>query len=168
MRNRVTTLILRATAIRSWLRISFDTAAAISGVIAAATAAMSLPSTSLQQPLAKRADGEAGDCGKGGCVMPVDDEPGHFIVFIGNDRIVEKRLERQVCKDKARGHALFGALRGEPRELVARAQGAGHCKEMRQTVEAIARRGDVDGIMCQCRVLRNGMVRETLARLHGD
>ena len=32
LRNLVTTRIFRATAIRSWLRISFETAAAISGV----------------------------------------------------------------------------------------------------------------------------------------
>ena len=38
LRKRVTTLHLRATAIRSWLRISFDTAAAISGVRPGASA----------------------------------------------------------------------------------------------------------------------------------
>jgi hypothetical protein len=37
LRNRVVTLHFFATRIRSWLRISFDTAAAISGVIARAS-----------------------------------------------------------------------------------------------------------------------------------
>ena len=37
-RNRVTTRHLRATWMRSWLRISFETAAAISGVSPGASA----------------------------------------------------------------------------------------------------------------------------------
>ena len=39
VRKRVTTRILRATAIRSWMRMSLETAAAISGVRPGASAA---------------------------------------------------------------------------------------------------------------------------------
>jgi hypothetical protein len=39
LRKRVTTVHLRATAIRSWLRMIFETAAAISGVTPGASAA---------------------------------------------------------------------------------------------------------------------------------
>ena len=43
VRNRVTTEIFFATAIKSWLRMSFDTAAAISGVIPGAKQASVAP-----------------------------------------------------------------------------------------------------------------------------
>ena len=51
LRNRVTTRHLRATAIKSWLRMSLLTAAAISGVMPGATAAsmaLSVPWASSQ------------------------------------------------------------------------------------------------------------------------
>ena len=76
LRKRVTTRHLRATRIRSWLRISLLTAAAISGVMPGAHAGKrGFVGRVRQQPVAEVADGEARDRREGAAIVAVDDQP---------------------------------------------------------------------------------------------
>ena len=62
LRKRVTTRIVAATAIRSCTRISFETAAAISGVMPGASAREHVAGrVRTQQPVAELADGQVRD-----------------------------------------------------------------------------------------------------------
>ena len=82
-----------ATRIRSWLRISLETAAAISGVMPRASASSTAGRRGIgQQPVAEVADGQRGDRRKGRCVVAVDDQAGHLVVLVGNHGLVEELL----------------------------------------------------------------------------
>ena len=92
LRNRVTTRHLLATRMRSWFRMSLLTAATISGVSPGASCAEHLARRFVaQQPVAKLADGQVGNRRERGRVVRVDDQPRDFVVFVGNERLVEKR-----------------------------------------------------------------------------
>ena len=114
MRKRVTTRIFAATEIRSCRRISFETAAAISGVRPGASAASVRPSPVAEQPVAKLAHREMRDRRERGGVVLVADQPRDFVRFVRDHRLVQERSQRQFGQRHLRGDALFGARAARP------------------------------------------------------
>ena len=94
--RRVITSHLRATAIRSWLRISLDTAATISGVSPGATWARAVVSAaSFSNHRAVRPP-SGGKWAQTPAIVGVYDEPCHLIRFVRNDGVGEECGKRQV------------------------------------------------------------------------
>ena len=113
--TRVVTSHFFATRIRSWLRISFDTAAAISGVMPRASfCSTSLVAASDSSQSRKRADGQRGDRREGRRVMAVDDQAGDLVVFIGDDGFLQELLQRHIGQRHPRRHHLLGASAAIP------------------------------------------------------
>ena len=93
LRKRVTTRHLRATRIRSWLRISLQTAAAISGVMPGAhRGERGFVGGIRQQPVAELADGQVRDRRERGGVVAVDDQARDLVALVGDQRLVEEAL----------------------------------------------------------------------------
>ena len=46
----------------------------------------------------------------------VEDQPGDFVLLVGDHRLVEESPQRQVGQRHARRHALLGAVGGDARE----------------------------------------------------
>ena len=42
--------------------------------------------------------------------MAVEDQPGDFVRFIGDQRLVQEGLQRKIGQDELRGDALFGVV----------------------------------------------------------
>ena len=67
-----------------------------------------------QQPIAKFADGQMRDRRERRPVVRIDDQPGDFVGFVGNDVLVQKGGQRQIGKGILRGHALLDGSRRTP------------------------------------------------------
>ncbi len=67
-----------------------------------------------EQPVAKAAHGEMGDRREGLGIVAVDDQPGDFVGLVGNHRLAEKVLERQLGQGHLRRHPLHVAAGGDP------------------------------------------------------
>ena len=104
LRKALTTGVRRPTAIRSWIRISFDTAATISGVSPGASAVVSTSSS--QQVVAEPADGQRGDRGERRCVVRVDDQPGDLVGLVRHDLLLAG-----TCPAAGRPGAVWAATR---------------------------------------------------------
>jgi hypothetical protein len=110
LRKRVTTFTLRATAIRSWLRISLLTAATISGVRPGASAASTgVVGGVAQQPITEATDGEVGHRREGGGTVAVDDQAGDLVGLVGHHRFVQEGGQRQIGQlAQQRKHLIGG------------------------------------------------------------
>ena len=73
-----------------------------------------------EQQLAELADGERGHRRERRRVVGVDDQPGDFVGFVGNDRLGEDRRQRHIGQRHLRRDAFRRGCRREPRERVAR------------------------------------------------
>ena len=144
VRKRVTTRILAAARIRSCTRISLLTAAAISGVSPGASAASrsgvasSESSQSRSSPTVKPVDRR-----KGLRVVRVRDQPGDFVLLVGNDLFGKEVRQRQVGEGKLGGHALLGDGPQHPPARL-RCAGAWLSRAVRAGVERVA--GVADGM----------------------
>ena len=109
VRNRVTTRIFAAAAIRSCTRISLLTAAAISGVRPEASAASRSGCRLVgEQPVAQLADRERAHRRKGFRIVRIDNQPRYFIVSRRRTTCsVKKMRKRHIGQGKLRRHALF-------------------------------------------------------------
>ena len=96
--------------------MSFDTAAAISGVRPGATrrerGGVGLVG---EQPVAEIADREMRDRRERRGVVPVEDEARDLIGLVGHGGCREKGGERRLGERHLRRHALLGARRRDPR-----------------------------------------------------
>ena len=90
--------------------------------------------------------------------MAIKDEPGDFIVFVGNDGLMQKLLEWNVGKRHPRRDHLLGALGGDPRKTVTRARRRGLGQEIAQPVE------DVGGAINSATICHGGSGRRRWAR----
>src|SRR5258708_11248418 len=59
-----------------------------------------------------------------GRVVPVDDKPRDLVLFVGNQRFAEERLERHFGQGHLRENALLVVFRRDPSQRIARALGA--------------------------------------------
>ncbi|MNJ63167.1 hypothetical protein D3C77_590470 [compost metagenome] len=76
------------------------------------------------------------DRSEGSGVMAVDDQPGDFIAFVGDQCFVEEALERHLGQAHLRRHALGVAAGSDPGEQVAGARRTGLGHHLAQIVEA--------------------------------
>ena len=95
-----------------------------------------------EQELAELADGERGDRGERRCVVAVDDQPGDFVGFVGNDRLGQDRRQRQVGQRHLRGDPLGRGCRGQARERVAGPERRRPRQQRAQVVEDVACAGE--------------------------
>ncbi|MNF97092.1 hypothetical protein D3C84_799080 [compost metagenome] len=98
-----------------------------------------------EQPVAQATHGQVADGGKSLLVMGVDDQPGDFIGFIGNQRFFEKMLERDIGKGHLCGNALAIVACGDAGEEIARAGRAGLGHHVLEAVEAVGLGTDAVG-----------------------
>ena len=111
LRNAVVTAHFLATRIRSWLRISFETPAAISGVIPRETfASVSLVAASDNSQSRKPPTVSDGNRRKSLRRMGIEDQPGDLVVLVRDHGLVEELLERHVGERHPRRDHLFGAF----------------------------------------------------------
>ena len=76
-----------------------------------------------QQPVPEFAYGEVADGGEGLGVVPVDNQAGDFVFFIGHNAFVQEASQRDLGQEHLRlDPFLFGACRNT-RENVARTEG---------------------------------------------
>jgi hypothetical protein len=68
-------------------------------------------------------------------VVAVDDQPGDFVLLVGNQHFVQKGAQRHVGQTHLCGHALLGAAGGNPGQLVARTQRRGAGQQGFQVVK---------------------------------
>ena len=104
LRNAVTTRHLRATAIRSWLRISLQTAAAISGVTPGASAASAAASAASLSSQSRKSPTVSARSARRPRRRGVDDQPRDLVGFVGDDQLGEEGGQRQVGQHIARRH----------------------------------------------------------------
>jgi hypothetical protein len=94
----------------------FDTAAAISGVRPGRQARRlcrrSLSSQSRRPPTVRWLTGAKA------CGSAVDDQPGDFIVFVGDQRFAEEVLERDIGQGHLRGDPFAVVAGGHPGQVV--------------------------------------------------
>ncbi|MNF73973.1 hypothetical protein D3C84_559930 [compost metagenome] len=90
-----------------------------------------------EQPVAQAAHRQVADRGEGGAVVAVDDQPGDFVVLVGNQRLVEEVLERDIRQRHLRGDALAIAGRGDAGQEVPGARRAGLGHDFLEAVEAV-------------------------------
>ena len=86
LRNRVMTRIFDATVIRSCTRISFDTAAAISGMSPGASAPELAPRPRRQQPVAKFAHRQVRNRREAPPVLLIHNQPRDFVFHTSHQR----------------------------------------------------------------------------------
>ncbi len=89
-----------------------------------------------EQPVAEVTDGQVADRGEGFGVVTVDDQSRDFVGFIGDQRFLEKALERDLRQTHLRGDPLGIAARRDFGEKVAGARRAGLGHDLAQAVEA--------------------------------
>ncbi|EDY22051.1 hypothetical protein CfE428DRAFT_0176 [Chthoniobacter flavus Ellin428] len=90
-----------------------------------------------KQPVAQFSDTQPADRLERRAVLAIKNQPGDFVLLVRNERFLEKARERHFGETHLRGHALLGAGRGEPGELVARTQWrrlGEQCLEIRKNV----------------------------------
>jgi len=122
------------------LRISFDTAAAISGVMPRDRPCKRVAGRLIrQQEVAERSDRERCDRSEGLRVMAVDDEPGDLVILEGDHGFLEELIERNVRQRHPRRDHLLGTVGGNARQPVARAGRRGLGQQIAQILEHIAR-----------------------------
>ena len=90
-----------------------------------------------QQPVAQAAHVHSGHGRKRGRVVAVDDQPRDFIGLVGNQRFLQELRQRHLRQRHLRRDALLGRLRGDARELIARALGRSAREQLREAVEDI-------------------------------
>ena len=78
-----------------------------------------------QQPVAEITHGQVADLGEGGGVVAVDDQPGDFIVLVGDHRFKQEGFQRQIGQCHAGRHALGRGAGGHAGQHIARAQRRG-------------------------------------------
>ena len=116
------------------MRMSLETAAAISGVRPGASAARvsvvasSERSQSRNSPTVRWCDG-----GEGGGVVGVEDEAGDFVGLVGDDGFVEEGAEREVGEGHLGDDAFFGGGGGNAGEFVAGAEGDALASNVRRS-----------------------------------
>ncbi len=98
-----------------------------------------------EQPVAEIADGEVGDRGEGGRVVAVDDQAGHLVAFVGDQRLVEKAPERHLGQAHLRRDALGIVAGGDTGQAVAGTRRAGLGQQFAQAVEAPGGAADTMG-----------------------
>ncbi len=76
--------------------------------------------------------------------MSIDDQPGDFIVFIGNDGFMQELFEWDVGEPDPRRYHLLRGLRCDPGQAVARARWRGFGQQIAQISEDIT--GRIDGV----------------------
>jgi len=69
--------------------------------------------------VAKLADGQRRDRREGLGVMSVKNQARHLVRLIGNQRFLQKRLERQIGQNVTGANALGVACRGDPGQFIA-------------------------------------------------
>src|ERR1700689_2011403 len=69
--------------------------------------------------------------------MAIDDQAGHLVGFVGNDRLVQELLEWHVCERDPRSHHLFGALGCDTGETIAGTRRACLGQEIAKVVEYV-------------------------------
>ena len=75
--------------------------------------------------------------------MGIHDQAGHLVGLVGDDVLVEKSVQRQVCQHPRGGRAFCVVLGGTPGELVARAQRGGLGHHLHESVEGVVDAGDL-------------------------
>ncbi len=117
----------------------FETAATISGVSPGASLSQTLLVGTLgEQPVAEVSDRQTADRREGIGVVLVDDQPGDLVIFIRNDRLVEKRLQRQLGQRHLRRDPFLGVLGGDPGQDIAGAQRRRLRHQIAQIGEAVS------------------------------
>ncbi len=145
LRKRVVTSHFLATRMRSWLRINLQTAAAISGVTPRANVRENIGGRRVrQQPVTESPHGQRGNRGKRRRVVAIDDQAGHLVLFIGNDRLVQKLRQRHIGQRHPRRHHLFGGVGCQSREPIAGARRGRLGEKIAQIVEYVGR--GIDGM----------------------
>ena len=74
--------------------------------------------------------------------MGIENEPGDFVVLIGDDRFGKEIRQWQVGKGELRRHALLGGRRGEAYKLVSAARGRGFGEEFAKIREGVSDAAD--------------------------
>ena len=134
-----------ATRIRSWLRISFETAAAISGVIPRDSFRSTSPVAASESSQSRNdADGQRRYRRKGRRVVAIDDQAGDLIVFVGDDGLLQELLQRNVRQRHPRRDHVLGAIGGDARQAIAGARRRGLGQEIAQIIEDIG--GGIDDV----------------------
>ena len=76
--------------------------------------------------------------------MGIEDQPGDFIVLVGDHGFVQELLQRNVGKRNPCRDHRFGAVGCDPGETIARARRRGLGQEIAQVIEDIG--GGIDGV----------------------
>ncbi len=71
-----------------------------------------------EQPFPKAANRQMSERRERCLVMGVDDEPGHVIGLIGDERVFQERLQRNVCQAEPRRNAFFIGVRRDSSQLI--------------------------------------------------
>ncbi len=90
-----------------------------------------------EEPVAKTPDGEMPNGREGRRVVPVEDQAGHLVGLIGNQRLGQEQLQRLIGKHHARRDHFLGGGRGNAGELVAGAQRRRLGHEVLQVAEEV-------------------------------
>ena len=75
-----------------------------------------------QQPVAKAADGEVADRRECRGVVAIDDQPRDFVVFVRDDHLAQKGLQRDIRERHLGGDTVRGTFRGDACQAIAGAQ----------------------------------------------
>ena len=75
--------------------------------------------------------------------MSVDDEPSYLIVFVRNDRFIEKLSKRHIGQGQLRGNPLFVVLRRDARQRVAAPRRRRLGQQLLQVFEGVR-------LLCDC------------------
>ena len=98
-----------------------------------------------QQPVAKAADRQVTDRREGCEIVAVDDQAGDFILLVGDQRFVEKALERHVRQGHLRRCPLGVAAGGDFGQIIPGAGRTGLGHELAQAVETPDHAADAVG-----------------------
>ncbi|MNN66158.1 hypothetical protein D3C81_1817150 [compost metagenome] len=88
------------------------------------------------------------DGGKGVGVVGVDDQPGDFIGLVGDQRFLQKVLERDIRQGHLRRYPLTVVLRGDTGQEVSGACRAGFGHDVLEVVEAVGLGAHAMGKTC--------------------
>ena len=95
-----------------------------------------------QQQVAEVAHREMRDGRESGRIVPVDDEPRHFVLLVGNQRLAEERPERHFGQGHLRDNALLVVFRGDSGQSVARARRAGSGHQVLEAAKPVRTAAD--------------------------